>query len=217
MALAQWSTLYPDILVEVPGCPYPVIDNAIRRAAIELCTFAQMFVVDLDTFQTVADQAAYPLTYDTDTDIIEVVELRSSAGPITERTLDSFRAAGILDTTRETVTSTYPSHYWKTNQNTVRMYGIPDTDDIDIDGKVALAPKDDATGLESWVMSQYRDELVAGALARLLNMGTQPWSSKEEAKNRKDEFEKAKGEARVDAMRNFTSSSIVAQPRRFGG
>lgn len=210
MAIVTWSHFYPEVAVAVPGCPNVVIDNALRNAAIELLGHAKCYRVDLTTIVTVIDQPTYPLVYDAETEIAAVLDLRSDARTITEKTAAYLRETFGMweDDTGE------PVHYFLSDPNTLRPYPIAD-DAYNLYPTVALIPSRSATGLEQVFADQYREELAAGALARLLNVPNTPWRDKESAKEKADAFIKAKGDALADALRNYTVSSLRVTPRAF--
>lgn len=210
MAIVSWSHFYPEVAVAVPGCPNPMIDNALRNASRELLSHSKVYRADLTTITTVADQPTYPLAYDSDTEVSVVLELRSTARAITEKTVEELNQFFGLwqDDTGE------PVHFFLSEPNTLRPYPIPD-DAYDLYPTVALIPSLTATGIEQEYADQYREEIAAGALARLLNVPNTPWRDKEAAKEKSDAFIKAKGEAAIDALRNYTVSSIRVKPRAF--
>ena len=210
MAIVPWSHFYPEVAVAVPGCPNPMIDNALRNAVRELLTHGKNYRVDLPTITTVADQPTYPLTYDANTEVSVVLELRSTARPITEKTVNELNQFFGMwqDDTGE------PVHFFLSAPNTLRPYPIPDGA-YDLYPTVALIPSLTATGVEQEYADQYREEIAAGALGRLLNVPNTPWRDKEAAKENSDAFIKAKGEALIDSLRNYTVSSLRVQPRAF--
>lgn len=66
MALLNLSTLLPQITPFLHGCPSPVQAQGLRRMARKFCIESGIWIETLDSFNTVADQAAYTLTIPTD-------------------------------------------------------------------------------------------------------------------------------------------------------
>jgi hypothetical protein len=210
MAIVAWSALHPEIVPEVMGCPLLLVDNAIRNAAIELCDHGMMYRVDLTPIVTVADQPTYAMSYDINTGVAQVIDAYTASRRLLPKTTMVLGEGGAVyeEQTGE------PVEYFQTTPDTLRLYPIPD-DVYTINLSVALVPARTALGLEAFLMDHYRDELAAGALARLMNMSNKPWTDKATAKEKKAEFTTGKGNARIDGMRNFTTASLKVTPRAF--
>jgi hypothetical protein len=210
MAAAQWSVLYPDVAMMVPACPSITIDNAARRAAIELCDHGQMWIADLSSFATVADTAEYELATPAETEISQIISVRTGTQwlqPLAESQMGT--TAEIYPTRKG-----QPEGYFTPTPGFLCLYTL--TYGIyTIYVRAALTPSPTATGMEAVILNQYRDEIVAGTLARLLKMPGQSWTDPNLAKAYQNEFINAKGVARTDALRSFTSTSLRVSPRPF--
>lgn len=175
MALVAISTLYPDIMPAVPGCPAPVVRQAVRDAAREFCADSLCWRATLAAID-VADQADYALTAPTaHADIFEVRSLvyNNEDDPLTFYTEEQ------LD---------YQFPGWKTET------GAPEAFTILTDGtvtlvprptealagglvaRVALVPSASATQVDSVITLRWREALAHGALARLKAMPGKAWT-----------------------------------------
>ncbi len=211
MALAPWSTVYPDVTPFAMGCPYPVIDNAIRNAVIEFCDFSLAYQVDLPVIVTADDTPTYAMSYDANTNVADVVTVRTDSRRLTPMLTANRSAGGELWEVRK---GGEPLEYFLTDPNTLRLLPIPDGA-YNVYVKAALKVLRSATGVEAWLLEQYRDVIVAGTLSQVLRMNG-PWKDPNEAQARKSEFEAGKGQGRIDALKNFTRASVIVQPRAFG-
>ena len=57
-----WSSFYPLILPEVGGCPEPVVDAQLLRAAVDFCDTTQLWVTSLTAINAVSGTGEYALT-----------------------------------------------------------------------------------------------------------------------------------------------------------
>lgn len=212
MAAVPFSDLYPEIIPDVPQCPFPMVDRAILNAAIEFCAFSDVMQVDLPDFDTVADQAVYDLIYDAANDVTNLLTARCETWEIYPISTTELGARGAFE-----AISGAPVRYWHPTPDTIRLYPIPN-DAYSINSiRAAIRPKPDATTIDDFLTTKYREAIAAGALARLLNRPNQPWTDKEAARDKKAEFEDAKGSARIEALKNFTTADLFVKPRKFGG
>lgn len=212
MAAVPFSDLYPEILPSVPQCPLPMVDRAILNAAIEFCAFSDVMQVDLPDFVTVADQKVYDLIYDTANDVTNLVSGRCETWEIYPISTTELAARGAY----EAITGA-PVRFWHPTPDTIRLYPIPN-DVYSLNNlRAAIRPKANATTIDDFLTTKYREAIASGVLSRLLSMGNQPWTDKETAREKKLDFEDAKGSARIEALKNFSTADLFVKPRKFGG
>lgn len=207
--MKTWSAFYPDVLSELPGAPFPVVDNWLRNAAIEFCERSKAYVVDLTAVDAVANQMAYTIPLATDTELVEVRSALFSGDKITPQSA-AYLETKYGDWMAQVGT---PGHY--TQQDTLSVLLVPapasaETGAIKI--KAAIKPGIAATGVEDWLFSQWRMALAAGAKAKMMVMDGQPWSNPNLAAFNLGQFEDAITKAQVRA-----SGGLVRSRPRFSG
>lgn len=180
--MKAWSEFYPDVLPELPGAPWPMVDHYLRNAAIAFCEESKAFVLTLDSVDAVAEQMAYLLPMPDDGggtpvvlyELVEIVSARFSGeklDPIVPVELEK----KYDDWESEVGT---PDHY--TQADTLNILLIPAPTDAATDAivvRAALKPTPSATGVSDWLFSQYRPALAAGAKAKMMAQANKPWSN----------------------------------------
>lgn len=157
------SAFTPYIMLDVPGCPEPVVEDSVRRAAIEFCRRTRV-IRELITVNTVAAQDYVVL---------------SPVGGNVERVYRVMIGDTILEPTRredfnEDGDTSQPLEYYIEQQNKMRFYPVPDAI-YSMAVHVAVTPNRDATTLDDVLFTIWRDEIAAGACAILKMMTGKPW------------------------------------------
>ena len=214
MALVSYDVIFPLCLVELPGCPAPVVTGAINNAAIRLCNHAQCW----QEWQDVAlesGESSYDLYAPASamvTSILSVLYSGTHFRPTTQAILAA-GDGGFLDRAGT------PASYWINETGGLRLYPIPQAEDA---GRIAhvqtaFAPTTSATGCDGRIVALYGDVLSSGAKAALMRMPGQSWSNPELSMFYLREFMAGMDRARIDALHDGTNSSARVMPRRFGG
>lgn len=159
------SAFTPYIAPDVPGCPEPMIDDAVRRAAIEFCERSRALRERI-AFNTVASQD-YVTIAPTGGDVAHLYKLMYGDETLKPTTREDFDEDG--DTGQ-------PLEYYIEPPNTLRLYPVPDAIYAMV-AHVAVKPDRDATMLDDVLYNNWRDEIAAGAKGMLMKMGNQPWSN----------------------------------------
>lgn len=210
--MSTWADFYDHIMPELPGNPQmPMVDNALRNASIDFFDFSGAWTEDLTTLVTVIDQAIYDLPLPVQTNTAWINKIRSDSREVDSTTAGNLTAKfGSWE-----IQKGQPVNYIQPNPDQIRVYAIPD-DAYNLYINAALKPSRSASGIPDALFNAYYQDIVSGALERLMRMSKKPWSDKQMAVYYGGLFNKAKGDARVDAMRSFTTSSVNVQSRAFG-
>ena len=78
-----WSSFYPLILPEVGGCPEPVVDAQLLRAAVDFCDTTQLWVTSLTAINAVSGTGEYALTSPVSETVVCGKALLIEGGPVT--------------------------------------------------------------------------------------------------------------------------------------
>lgn len=191
------SAFTPYIAPEVPGCPEPLIDDAVRRAAIEFCDKSRA-LRERVAVNTVASQD-YVTLAPTGGDVAHLYKLMVGDETLDPTTRTDFDEDG--DTGQ-------PLEYYVEPPNTLRLYPVPDAI-YALVAHVAVKPDRDATTLDDVLYNNWRDEIAAGAKARLMLMSKQPWYNPDDAAVAQGIFQSA-----IDRAAHKRATGNVGAPIR---
>jgi hypothetical protein len=191
------SAFTPYVAPDVPGCPEPMIDDAVRTAAIEFCEKTRA-LRERVAFNTVADQD-YVVLAPTGGDVARLYKLMYGDRKLDPTTRADFDEDGDTGEPRE---------YYIEPPNTLRLYPVPDAIYAMV-AHVAVTPDRDATTLDDTLYNNWRDEIAAGAKARLMLMKNQPWYDPDGAAIAQNAFQAA-----IDRAAHKRATGNVGTPLR---
>lgn len=151
-----WSDLFNDILPHVPGCPEPMLEDAIRRTAIRFCRDSHIWEEELQSIYLAAGVDRYELELPEET---EVLSLMSSI----QRTAPDEKGQEV-----------WPS---------INVFGLlhfsplPDPDKGPVEIRAILKPSKDATGVPDRIGLDYSEALIHGTIATLQEIPGRDWSN----------------------------------------
>lgn len=203
--MIPFSTLYPDILIEVPGCPLPLVKHHIIQVLADFCTETRILKETLPGINVVANTAQYPLS----ATLPGYVPVRTEEAWLNGEPLDP----ADVDQLNATLTN------WRTETGSPAVFV-----DEDATGTLTLVPVPDtsiATGLVARISYTldlvsppttfpeilYRNHakgLAAGVKARLMDMPGKTWSNPELAAKRELEYKQAIATAKSKGDRSKT-------------
>jgi len=175
MAIA-YDAFLPEILPYARNCPDPTIEAAVRHTVIEICAKTEIWQQELDPVSAIAEQYAYDLEPPANSVVHRIIHVLDSQGePLTPV------SSGMLE---------HRATDWRNNPGTAKFYVVQDEDN-----QIWLAPAPSASlanafliravlkpsmtssSCTNYIMSNYRDCIVNGAIARLLQMPDRDWSN----------------------------------------
>lgn len=173
MALVSFETLLPDLIPMVPGAPDTLIVRQVRSAVVEFCEKSEVYNEDIAQVTTIPDIYDYELAvpkYTTCHRIMQVAFKGVDLEPISTLLLDQRRP----DWRNK---NGNPEYYVKQRSNSIWLVPIPNKlEPLSTHVRACLKPTHDAQGIEEWMMNDYRDSFVNGALYRLLRQPAKAWS-----------------------------------------
>jgi len=202
-----YSTLVPEILPEVLGCPDTTIERAIRDASIELCENALIYTVDQDPVSITKGLTEVDLDIPTGTRLVQVLRAMLGQNQLSRMSREDLFASGRAwqtDTGRPLVI-TYSS------ETAIRLVPIADqslTEKLYL--RFAVAPLRASTSIPDAIAERFYKEISYGARSNLLIIPGQPWSNPQLGMAHRSAFERGMREARLT-----TSQDSVASMRRF--
>lgn len=178
--MATLSDFYPYVLPEVPGCPEPTVDIAIRSALIEFCEKSLVVQRDLDPLTVVKGIVDYDLEPPTDQLVSKILRVWYKGAELSPTAPDNISAPEVYNRlfTGASVERSDPRIYLQKDDVTVSVYPIPkDTVANGLTVRVALKPTRAAEAIENVLFQDYAEAIAHGAKYRLLSMASKPWTN----------------------------------------
>ena len=178
--MKAWELFYPYVLPDVIGCPNPVVDHALARAAREFFERTRAWTAWQDPVTTIAGTLDYPFALAIGVDLAKV--LKATLGGvdlpiISDNDLGSTWRTGGAGLSGLVTTD-------RRNFSVVPARGVG----LLIRTFCALKPSNDAAGIDDIQFSQYVEEIANGAKARLLASPKKEYSDISAAAIFQDQF-----------------------------
>ena len=205
MALVTWDQLYPDVLVYVPGCPDPTLDQALRDAAIEFLRRTRAWMPWLESSITTSSLREFDLDLPPQSEVVRIEAATLDARPLAVRGFRTIPmdSASYVDGAGLSLTSTDRITVWLT-----QTVGAG----AKLQVLVSLVPSRSATGLDDTLLTKHRLAIVEGAKHRLMRMPG-PLHQPKPAAEALQLFERAVAASSVDAWRGHTNHTPRATPK----
>lgn len=206
MANIKFIEAQNDVLALLSADPSePVVEHAIKRAAIEFCAGSWVWKHLPDPLDVQAGEAVYDLETPSGAEVVVVIHAEYDALPLENKGIDW------LDSNIKG---------WRTTQQPPRFFTQVDTDQIILAGvpdanitaglvlTLALCPMQNATGIPAWLFNGYVDDLVSGAVARLATMQGKRWTDGGLAAYHDSKFKTAIAQARAAGVNALSRAPV---------
>ena len=194
MAISLWSALFDDVLPDVPGAPQVFATAAIQDAAIEFFERAKCWSEESDAISVVANTKEYAFAKSSlSTGVTpQVVEFRQVFWKGAEIDPVSIQDAERGHQNWMTLAGAQPVEYTSLKPNYVRLIPYPNVSVSNaLTMNCTLRPTTTSTGIEDYLLEEYRDAIAAGAKAKLLSSPGKPFTDLQSALMYRSEFEEA--------------------------
>lgn len=200
--MALLSALYPDVLPYVPGCPDPMLDQEIRRAAIEFFRRSRAWMAWLDPIVVSSAIQEYALILPANAQVfrIEAASLNGREYPVSG--LRALKADPSYDNAEQAAAVSLD------RLSVVLTQALSDGDRLQI--RAALTLSKTALSLEDALFDQYSDAIVEGAKYRLMRVPG-VLHKPQEAQEAQGNFEAAIAAASHSAWRGNTNATPRAR------
>jgi hypothetical protein len=197
--MTAWSAFFPDVLVDVPGAPEPIVTAHLVRAARKLCRRAQVWLVWLDPVTTTGvDYAEYDIELPTGATLFQLYKT----------TLDG---------------RDYPTISHRVKKNDVTLYddaqkGLVSSDMVSfimppgtaagskVQIQAVLMPSVSATTIPDLIYERYLECIAAGAKASLMQLPDTTFYKPNDAAIEEARFEQGINKASLDTFRGMTKN-----------
>lgn len=205
------NAFFSRILPHVIGCPEPLAQQAVVDAAIEFCEATLICAVDLDPIDVQRGVNQYELDLPSQTALSQILSV----------VYDGFCLSPV-PSSRVVETRTYeghPTYYYTRDVDEVLVLTLYPTPNKNISAglrvRVATRPTRTATQVHSVLFNDWSDAIVDLALARLMDIPGQSFTNESKAVLHRQKAKTRITEARLEALRGRTMSSMSVSMRRF--
>jgi len=206
MATRPFSTLSAKVSASVPGCPYPLVVQYIRDAAIRVCERALVWRYEQPAFSLTPGVYQYSFNKPDDTQVQAVLSATLNDTPLEILTLDNatklYPKWPILSTTSTAIAENGTEPRSLAQVDTYRYVVLPAPDAAvaySLRMIYALKPSRSALEMEESVFNEYELPILHSALQNLLVMPKTEWADRELATYHAKQFVFTMGEARAQA------------------
>lgn len=201
----------PWVLVDAPGCPDIVAQRAVVDAAREFCEHTNAWNVLTDPIILIDRSASYDLDVPTDGEIVKVMAVYGPLRPLVAKSLNDL---GRIMPNWQSATSALPLYFNSAGGRTqVTVYPTPLlANRAKVTPRVVYKPSLLAATLPDDLVSDCREALVDGALARLMLNANKTWSNPQLAGVHSQRFGLAMEDKRMQVLLDNTEGSVNVQP-----
>lgn len=189
-----WSDLYSRILPHVPGCPEPMVEDALRNVTRQFCRDTHAWHEELHKVYLVKGIARYEM------ELPEGTEVLSLASAVQRKTPE------------RDGTPVWP---------TINVFGllyfdpIPDPDDGPIEIRAVLQPSKAAEGAPDRIGLDYDTALIGGTVAQLQAIPNKDWSNPQMVAYHMASYDNGVAEARRRRATGNTDKPLRVTPNPF--
>lgn len=203
----------------VPGCPDPVVEQAIRSVCIDFCHSTHL-VQTLVTQDVVAGQQDYTVTAPAEQVLSTITGVFFRDDWVPSSSIETVRSGVALRGTVDSIpalSGTPMTYFQKTpNGTTVSLYPVPDESvTAGLAVRAAFAPSRTATTVPDYLYQYWLEEISAGVVHRLCSMPGQPYTDAAKAKETYSIYNNAVRAAGIEARTGQVASASRVQPRAF--
>jgi hypothetical protein len=151
--MKTFEKFLPDVLPMVPGCPEPVAELAIKRAAQRFCELTRAWRVTLDAVTLSAGEDTYDLPLPDRSELVRIESARLADRDIAVATPNGER-------------SRFESYLSCDDGRTLVMNPLPAAA-LDLRLIVTAKPSNEALGVEDFIYGRYAPIIAMGAIGLL--------------------------------------------------
>jgi hypothetical protein len=204
-----WASWLPDLLPQLPGCPIPIVEHELRRAA-------QMFFDKTRAWNVTL--AALPVIAAQDTVTVAPTSVEQELVRIGQAWYDDAPLSGLTgDEMSEQFGDNWQDHtgvpkaFVEETPGVLRLYPVPvDAATVGLVARIAVKPSEASTGIPDELAVKHRTALTDGALGKLMLYVDKPWSNADFGVKHSADFMTAINSATVQAA--FGRGRIASRP-----
>lgn len=203
--MAALTAFSKHVQLEVPGCPQPVVNEAVLRACIEFCERTAI-IEEKTTVDIVVDTAEYTPSFASGMVAHRLVDVKRDGTPLRRSSTEK------LDSIQEDAVGE-PSLYYLSGAGDIVFAPIPDAVET-LDVKAVVKPSHDATEVPDALANHWMLVIAAGAKALLFSQKNTAWYDPNEAAAKARDFSQGidKAITQKRAGRSGTPSRVQMRP-----
>lgn len=199
--MRAWADFYDLVMPDLPGCPFVMVDNALRQSAITFCEQSLAWRYDHPPVSIVPGTAEYAFAPPAEA-VVHVIayatlgekEIESHAGEEDIRIAGWRRQTGMPE-------------YVLGGATSLTLVPAPDMAGTLV-MIVALKPSPTAMGMDDSQFNEFRETVIHGALARLMLSPKKPYTDMQLAQYHQQQFAVKTAAASVRAARSCTRAPL---------
>lgn len=175
MAIKTWAEMFDDVMPDLPQCPSALVTHHLRKAAIAFCEESGAYRFWAEALDVEINSNEIDLDTPPQTEVVGIVSVKFNGSDVIATSQADLSAQ---DGDWFTTTGDTPTHYYQMEPGTLLLYPLPSAADPgSLSVSVKVKPKENASGLESWVYKKYHEGICAKALYELKSMESKPWTA----------------------------------------
>lgn len=214
------DAFFPYVLPQVPGASDPLVQQAIRSAAIDFCTRTDL-IQRITTPDATINVMDYTITPPTDMTLTRVLSVSWSGRVLSPEAPSIIQQDVVLRNATVGTTSPYigdPQYFFQKSPSDsgFSLYPVPQSTLVTgLTVKASYAPANTATTVDDVLFSDWVEAIAAGAIAQLAAMPGQPFSSVAAAQVYGVAYRGAIAQAKRQVNSGKLPSSLRVMPQRF--
>mgnify|MGYP000880103119 CR=1 FL=1 len=201
--MKTWDQFLRDVLPHVPGCPEPVAEHAVLRAAQEFFETTRVWKLWIPDITTVAEGTEYAMFLEPKSTLVRLERATLDGRPIRVRTVDE------LPDDWTTYPQTLATGVHTSDRKTLTLLPAQAAGAV-LKVEASMKPSNAATGVADDIFEQYVERIAAGAIASLKAHDGKTYSDSVGAAAWRTTFEGHMGVTELQRHRGYSA----ARPRR---
>lgn len=207
--MKTWANFLKDVQVHVPGCPEPVAEHALLRAAQEFFSTTRVWRLWLPDATTTTGLTDYLMLMEPKSELVRIERATLDGRSIEVRTEDE------LPDDWKTYTGGIVDGVHTPDRKGLILLPAPASDGLVLRVEVSLCPANDATGIEDRLFDLYVQQIAAGAVADLKGHAGKTYSDTAGSLAWRSRFEAHMGVTDIKRARGFSSARPRSRVRTF--
>jgi hypothetical protein len=207
----SFDTFAPQVVIDLPECPDPVVINEVRNAVIELCDRGLVWREDVDPLTLIPGEAVYDVDTPSQARVATIIDVVSENSrkiyPVDQEQLIRFDP-------QWRVREGDVSSYFQPDPETIRFVRVPSEKEV-VYINAAFTPTRSGSVVPAYIYEQYLEVIKYGAWMRLMAMPSKTWSNPQMAMTYGKLFSAGVLSARAEATKGRVRSNTTVQPKPF--
>lgn len=199
--MKPWSDFYDLVMPGLPGCPFVMVDNALRQSAIVFCEQSLAWRFIHPDVAVVAGTAQYAFVPPTGAIVYCIIHAALDGEEI-----ESHAGESSITTRNWRARSGTPLYVFG-DATAATLVPNPDAAGT-LTMTVALKPSASSTGIDDTLFNEFREPIMHGALAQLMLSPKKPYTDVQLAAHHQRESATKTAAAGMRVARSYTRASL---------